>query len=918
MGIKSSYEELAKRITKLKEEAVSKAEQIQVSGINIEWNLMSLDEKKQQCTFRIKNSWEGLYQRALGINWGSGMLAGKMAGYSSKLFKTNCWAEQTRFIAKGHEFDEFIVKPSTRSVENEIENLLSTDHASRADMAVALQKLQNEVLERKQIEKALRESEMRYRLFADNVNDVLWIRDMDLRLIYISPSIMEQQGYTIEEAMARTPEEIWLPDSLKFVKEVLAEEIEIEKQEKKDLVRSRTLMVEVRCKDGSTIWTEAKVSFLRDQNGNPNGIIGVTRDITERKHNEAALIESEEKYRQLVRHAPTGIYEIDFKKGKIISVNDVMCEFTGYTREELLAMNPFDLLTEESKKRYNERLKRILTGEQVPESVEFKFRLKDGQEVWTLLNIRFRREGEDIKGATVVAHDINDRKLVEEALRESEKKYRTVLEANPDPVVVYGIEGKVIYFNPAFTRVFGWTLEERMGKKMDLFVPEDAWRETKMMIEKVLAGESFYGIETRRYNKKGEVIPVSISGAIYKDPNGNPIGSVINLRDITEQKKLEAQLQHAQKMESIGTLAGGIAHDFNNILGIIIGNTELAIDDVPEWNPAKQNLEEIRIASLRTKDVVQQLLSFARKTKLAKKPTNIIPIVKESLKLLRSSIPTSVEIRQNIAKNIDTILADPTQINQVLINLFTNAAHAMPEGGIVEVTLKNVELDEVTATQYPGLNLGRYVNLTVSDTGQGIPQEEMGRIFDPYFTTKEIGKGTGLGLSVVHGIVKEHNGLIIVKSELGKGTTFSIFFPAVEEEAIVKTEIDEKLPSGNERILLIDDEESLVKTWHQRLERLGYKVEATTSPIEALELFRSRSDQFDLVITDLTMPKMTGDKLVKEILYIRPDVPIILCTGFSEKIDEKKATAIGAAGYIEKPLDKRDFAIKIRKVLDRK
>ena len=513
---------------------------------------------------------------------------------------------------------------------------------------------------------------------------------------------------------------------------------------------------------------------------------------------------------------------------------------------------------------------------------------------------------------------IVQRKRIEETLRESEGKYRTVLEANPDPVVVYDIVGKVIYFNPAFTRVFGWTLEECLGKKMDVFVPEKEFLETQKMAEKVLAGEGFSGFETRRYTKAGNIINVNMNTAIYKDQDSNPIGSVINLRDITEHKKLEAQLKQAQKMQSIGTLAGGIAHDFNNIIGIIIGNTELAIDDVPEWNPARLNLEEIRIASLRAKDVVRQLLSFARKTQLEKKPTNITPIVKESLKLLRSSILTSIEIRQNISEDVDTILADPTQINQVLINLCTNADHAMPDGGIIEVNLRNTELDEYTIAQYPGLIPGRYVNLTVSDTGQGISQKEIDRIFDPYFTTKEVGKGTGMGLAVVHGIVKGHNGFISVKSELGKGTTFNIFFPAVEEDAVVETENDEKLPTGNERILFIDDEESLVKIGHQRIGRLGYKIETTTSPIEALALFNSKPEQYDLIITDMAMPQMTGDKLIKEILTIRPDMPIILCTGFSEKIDEERAKKMGVRQYIEKPLDKHDLAVSIRQVLDGK
>jgi CheY-like chemotaxis protein len=283
---------------------------------------------------------------------------------------------------------------------------------------------------------------------------------------------------------------------------------------------------------------------------------------------------------------------------------------------------------------------------------------------------------------------------------------------------------------------------------------------------------------------------------------------------------------------------------------------------------------------------------------------------------MRSSIPTSIEIRQNIPKDIDTILADPTQINQVLINLCTNADHAMPDGGIIAVTLKNVEINKDTTAKYPELNPGCYVNLSISDTGHGISQEEIDRIFDPYFTTKEVGKGTGMGLAVVHGIVKGHDGIITVKSDLGKGTTFSIFFPVVNKEAAVETETDEKLPTGDERILFIDDEESIVKLGRKMLGRLGYKVEATTSPIEALELFRTEPDKFDLVITDLTMPKMTGGKLVKEILNIRLDTLIIICSGFSVKMDEKKAKEIGAADYIEKQLVKHDFAFKVRKVLD--
>ncbi|MEJ2660862.1 MAG: response regulator [Desulfobacteraceae bacterium] len=297
-------------------------------------------------------------------------------------------------------------------------------------------------------------------------------------------------------------------------------------------------------------------------------------------------------------------------------------------------------------------------------------------------------------------------------------------------------------------------------------------------------------------------------------------------------------------------------------------------------------------------------------------PLNISPVVKESIKMLRASIPTSIEIRPNISDEIGIVLADPTQINQVLINLCTNAHHAMPDGGIIDITLAKIQIDENTSVQHPELRPGRYVHLVVSDTGHGISRDNIHQIFDPYFTTKDVGKGTGMGLAVVHGIIKDHNGVIAVESEPGKGTTFGIFFPVVEKRAVVDIETGEEFPTGNERILFVDDEESIVSLGRQRLERLGYNVDATTSPTEALTLFQSKPDYFDLVITDMTMPDMTGDKLVKEILDIRPDTPIILCTGFSEKIDEKQAIKLGVADYIEKPFVQRDFAIKVRKVLD--
>ncbi len=396
------------------------------------------------------------------------------------------------------------------------------------------------------------------------------------------------------------------------------------------------------------------------------------------------------------------------------------------------------------------------------------------------------------------------------------------------------------------------------------------------------------------------------------------LGKLIEQKQTIEEKeRLEAELHQSHKMEAIGTLAGGIAHEFNNILGVIIGNAELGLIGVPEWNPAKNCLEEIRSASLRAKDVVWNILSFTRKSITEREPVSISPIIRDSFKLLRATIPSTIEMLQNISCKNDTVMADPTQINQVLVNLCTNSAHAMrKEGGVLDVSLENVTLDEKTVAQYEDLSPGNHVKLTVKDTGHGIKPDIIDRIFDPYFTTKGIGEGTGMGLAVINGIVKNHDGIINVKNELEKGTVVEVLLPITEAKNEPEVMEPDDLPTGNEKILFVDDEESLLKMGHLMLIYLGYQVETNTNPDEALELFRSKPDNFDLVITDMTMPQMTGDKLAKELMEIRPYIPVIISTGFSEKIDEHKAKEMGIHAFTMKPLVMRDLAVTVRKVLD--
>jgi signal transduction histidine kinase/DNA-binding response OmpR family regulator len=384
-----------------------------------------------------------------------------------------------------------------------------------------------------------------------------------------------------------------------------------------------------------------------------------------------------------------------------------------------------------------------------------------------------------------------------------------------------------------------------------------------------------------------------------------------------DRLQLQLQLQQSQKMEAIGTLAGGIAHDFNNILSAVIGYTELALAAVEGSDRIQLYLNEVLTASARAKELVQQILAFSRQGgEQTLKPIHLKPIAREALKLLRASLPSTIEIRQNIQVE-SAVLGDPTRIHQVLMNLCTNAAHAMrKKGGVLDVRLADVQLSEEETMMYPDLSPGSYLSLTVSDTGHGMSQHIMDRIFDPFFTTKKKGEGTGLGLSVVHGIVGNLNGVIKVRSVPGKGTTFEVFLPAITREEEAATIAEESKVTGNERVLFVDDEPMLVDVAKKMLQSLGYTVTTRTSPMDALELFRSRPQDFDVVVTDLTMPQMTGDRLAKAILDIRPSTPIILCTGFSASLDEKRAASAGVRLFLHKPILKQDIAKAIRDALN--
>jgi len=653
--------------------------------------------------------------------------------------------------------------------------------------------------------------------------------------------------------------------------------------------------------------------------------IGVGIDRTERKQAEEALSEKTIMLDNILRSSTDmaiATTDLDFR---ITYYNPMAEKFFGYSAKEVIGKKVQEMHTKEnvSPERFEQAI------EEVRQNGKYNYFLEQ-QTPKGLRHLESRVSGifdskEKMTGFALFTQDITDRKRAEEALRESEKRFSKTFHANPNIVAITSLkDGRYIDVNASFIRILGYCREEIIGRtshELKIWVdPID--REKLMQFIKKDKRGSLPEIKIR--SKSGEIFNM-IFGAQKIKLSGEEC-LITTAHDITERKQLEAQLQQARKMESIGTLAGGIAHDFNNLLYMITGNAELALDDTPEWNPVHDNLKEIKDAGMRAAGIVKQLLSFSRKIDQELKPIGAITVIKDALKFLRAMIPSTIQINTHLpdAHLPDThlpdtdvsILADPVQINQVLMNICTNAAQAMEKtGGNLTINVEITSLTQNAADNSPDLSAGEYVKIVVTDTGPGIDPKIIDRIFDPYFTTKEIGKGSGMGLAVVAGIIKNHNGTITVDSQPGESTTFTMLFPSVMEKPEVEAKTSDVILPGNETILFVDDEEAIVNMIGQILARLGYTVETRLNPIDALALFKSKPDAFDLVITDMTMPQMTGAMLSEKLKNIRPDIPVIICTGHSSLINEEKAKELGIAAFVMKPIFKKEIATTIRQVL---
>lgn len=621
---------------------------------------------------------------------------------------------------------------------------------------------------------------------------------------------------------------------------------------------------------------------------------------------------SEKKYRGIYESLQDGYMKADLN-GNILLANQFAADILGYNLKELMSKDIAKELYYDSLDR--EKLMEIILQTKKVENYEIKAKHKNGSLVFIELSSHLVYENKKPIALESTFRDITKRKETEKETA----RLASVIYQSTDDIIITDTDGFIIYVNPAFEKNFGYNFSEVTNKHLDL-LKSDKHKEDFLntIWTTIKNGNVWIGDITNKRKDESLIQEHTIMFPIF-DKSGEIINYASVSRDMTEYQKLESQLRQAQKMEAIGTLAGGIAHDFNNILSAIIGFTEISLEDIPNDSELHSDLQNVLIAGGRAKDLVNQILTFSRQTEQELRPLKIQIVINEALKLIRSSLPSTIEIRKDIDTNCAPVLVDPTQIHQIIMNLCTNAYHAMKEsGGIIEVTLKalNIESDS-DILQKTQLKPGQHLELIVKDTGYGISKENIEKIFDPYFTTKEKGEGTGLGLSTVHGIIMNFNGDIKVESEINKGTSFIIYLPVIDDQ---NKPLDNQntagfIPKGNERILLVDDDEGTLQLHNKLLTRLGYNVTSEINSIKAIEIFRDNPDQFDLIITDMTMPKITGIELASQVLNIANDIPIILCSGYSDIVNNEKAKEMGIKEYIMKPVIKKDMAEAIRRAL---
>ncbi|MCP4575951.1 MAG: PAS domain S-box protein [Deltaproteobacteria bacterium] len=775
-----------------------------------------------------------------------------------------------------------------------------------------------DINDRKLAETALHESKTKYRNLFEQMPQGAFRQRADGRLLDVNPAALRMLGLTKEAFLGRTSEtllcDIICEDGTPFPGHKHPSMVALRTGKPVSGVVAGVLNERTK----KRIWLELNaIPEFRSGEDKPFQAMLTMHDLTDQKQTQVRLKESEDKFKNFAEQSIVGIYLVS--NGVFKYVNPKFANIFGYTVDECLNnMHLGQLVHPEDVPIAEEQVRKRLSGESDAVQYSIRAHKKKGREIRVeVFGASIFRNGKRAAMGTVL--DITEKEEAEEALKESKERFELAMKFANDGLFDWNLETNTVYYSPGWKQMLGYEdheIKHEFSEWERLTKPGDIKATWAIMNELLDGKRNGYKTEFQMRHKAGHWVDILARANAVYDENGKAIRVVGTHVDITERKKMETQLQQSQKMEAMGTLAGGIAHDFNNILFPIVGYAEMISEDLAPDSVTYAHINLILESAIHARALVKQILTFSRQRKQELKPLKADIIIRETLKLMRSSLPSTIELNQNVAKDCGLIMADPTEIHQIVMNLCTNAYHAMEDaGGRLDVRLNRVEL---TSEQIPDLHMppGPYLYLSVSDTGAGMDAEVLKRIFDPYYTTKKKGKGTGLGLSVVHGIVHHYGGEIHVQSD-GKGSVFKVFLPLIKSEnKTFEIESDSNIPKGHGKILLVDDEAYILNLEEQMLTRLGYEVTSYTSSSEALLAFRRTPETFDLVISDVTMPGITGDKLAIEMMKVRPDIPIILCTGYSEKITQEKILSLGIMGFLLKPVQKKAFAEKIREVLD--
>ena len=779
-----------------------------------------------------------------------------------------------------------------------------------------------DVTDKKRAEEALRESEGRYKLLAEKMTDMVWILDMNLRTVYVSPSTQKLLGFTPEERIAQQLAEQLTPSSVSVAQEVWLRELALEQQDQADPDRTITLELEYYHKDGSTRWIESLVSGIRNDQGLLTGFHGVSRDVSERKKAEKALKESENLYRTLVETSPDSIimYSPD---GTIISANTptAITYGTSSVVEFLQEVKTvFDLLTEDSKAFAIVNIPLTMT-EGYSHKNEYQVRLRDGKIIAVEINSAVvRTEDGEPRSIISVIRDIQERKETAEALLASETRYQSIFENTGTVMLLIEEDMTISFVNAEFEKLSGYKREEIEGKKK--------WTEfiNKTDLEKMVRlhwlRRSEPELADRRYefrfvHREGFVKDILLTVDIVPGTK-RTVASLLDITDRNraeeEKAKLETKLQLAQKMEAIGTLAGGIAHDFNNLLMGIQGNASMSLMNLYPSHPNYERLKRIEEQVQSGADLTRQLLGFARGGRYEVKTADINDILEKTWSMFGRT-KKEISVQRKYCKDLLNVEVDRGQMEQVFMNLYVNAWQAMPGGGEIYLETGNVFFDGDHGMPYT-IKPGRYVKVSVTDTGTGMDEKTKERIFDPFFTTKKMGRGTGLGLATVYGIIKGHEGMIDVVSGPDRGTTFNVYLPATEK-TIVKEKVDTiQILTGAETILLVDDEKIGREVTGELLESMGYVIYEAGSGQEAIAIYMEKKNEIDLVILDMIMPGISGGETFERLREINPEIRVLLSSGYSLEGQAQQIMDRGCRGFLQKPFHPKKLSRKVREMLD--